>query len=168
MQRVSGELIRTGAYGDAALSLPGDLMLTPEMWSASDRGGCKEATITAAGSAESLAYLCGWLGDQVEIYNEMGDCVWWGDLWEIEVQLGNLVAQLSLDNIYNRIAVTYPIILSDGSEQSATTAWAEDTVSSDCYGERELLYGQPASLGLSAVVVRAQLLTRTAQHALTI
>jgi hypothetical protein len=162
MQRFSVQLTRSGAYGDAALSLPGDLMLTPEMWSASDRGGCKEATITAAGSAESLAYLCGWLGDQVEIYNEMGDCVWWGDLWEIEVSLGNLVAQLSLDNIYNRIAVTYPVILSDGSEQSATTAWAEDTVSSDRYGKRELLYGQPASLGLSAVEVRDQILKRMA------
>src|SRR4030095_4768746 len=162
MQRFSVQLSRTGTYGASALSMQGDLTLTPEMWSASDRGGCKQATVSASGSAESLAYLCGWLGDQVEIYNEMGDVVWWGDLWEIEVQLGQIVVNLSLDNIYNRIAVTYPIILSDGSEQSATTAWAADTVSSDRYGKRELLYGQPASLGLSAVEVRDQILKRMA------
>jgi hypothetical protein len=162
MQRFSVSLNRVGAYGASALSMPGDLILTPEMWSASDRGGCKQATISASGSAESLAYLCGWLGDQVEIYNEMGDVVWWGDLWEIEVQLGQIVVNLSLDNIYNRVAVTYPFILGDGSEESRTTDWVEDTISSDRYGKRELLYGLPATLGLSATAVRDLVLKRFA------
>jgi hypothetical protein len=162
MQRFSVSLNRVGYYGASALSMPGDLILTPEMWSASDRGGCKQATISASGSEESLAYLCGWLGDQVEITNEMGDVVWWGDLWEIEVQLGQVVVNFSLDNIYNGIAVTYPFILADGSEESRRTAWAEDTVSRDRYGSRQLIYGLPATLGLSAIEVRDLLLKRFA------
>jgi hypothetical protein len=163
MQSFSVQLFRTGFYGASALSLPADLQITPETWSASDRGGCKEATMTAAGSAESLAYLCGWLGHQIEIYNEMGECVWWGDLWDIEVQLDAVSVHLSMDNLYNRIAVTYPHNLPDGTEESLTTDFVEDTISSDRYGKRELINGLPESLSLSATAYRDLLLSRFAQ-----
>ena len=36
MQRFSVKLLRTGAYGASALSLPADLVITPDMWSASE------------------------------------------------------------------------------------------------------------------------------------
>jgi hypothetical protein len=162
MQRFSVKLLRTGAYGASALSLPADLVITPDMWSASDRGGCKEATLTASGSAESLAYLCGWLGDRIEIFNEFGECVWWGDLSEIEVQLSSVTVHLSMDNLYNRIAITYPHTLPDGTEESLTTDFVEDLVSSDRYGKRELINGLPESLSLTATSYRDLLLKKFA------
>jgi len=160
MQRFSAALTRTGNYGAAAFSMPADLILSPETWSACDRGGCKDASLSASGSAESLAYLCGWLGDRIEIFNDFGDLVWWGDLWDIEVELGPVTVHLSMDNLYNRVAVTYPITLPDGTEDSATTTWVEDTVSTDRYGKRELLYGAQESMSLSADAYRDLLLKR--------
>src|SRR4051812_22835202 len=116
MPRFNAELKKDTYYGERIQQLPRDLVLIPQTWSASDRGGCKQATLLATGSAESLASLCGWLGDQVEIFNEFGDCLWWGDLWDIELSLGNIIIHMSLDDVRNRIRVTWPTILADGSE----------------------------------------------------
>lgn len=159
MQRYSARLIKTG-FAATAMTLPPDLIITPNNWSGSDRGGMKQANLTASGSAESLAYLCGWLGDRLEIYNEAADCVWHGVLWDIEVTLGNVVVNLSLDNLYNRVAVIYPDIHPDGSETSEVTDWAQNQNSIDRYGKRELLYGMPAAFTKSADFVRDHLLGR--------
>jgi hypothetical protein len=163
MQKFFVRLQRSGYYGSAALTLPQDLQLLPISWTAGDRGGCREAIISASGSAESLASLATWLGDRVEINNEMGELVWWGDLWDMELNLGNVIISLSMDNIYNRVAVTYPFMLPDGSEESRTTSWVSDQVSIDRYGVRELLYGLPENLSLSAEEVRNQILKQRSQ-----
>lgn len=159
MKRFSVLLTKTG-FGASTATLPADLVLVPESWSASDRGGCKQASVRATGPAESLAYLAGWVGDRIEIYNDMQDLVWWGILWDVEISLGNVVANLSLDHVYNRVAVIYPYILPDGSEESRTTAWAEDSNSVARYGKRELLYGLPAQFSQSPETVRDLLLAR--------
>lgn len=162
LDRYSARLIKTGFLATGA-TMPADLVLTPQSWSASDRGGPKQCTVQASGSAESLAFLCGWLGDRLEIYNEFGDPVWWGVLWDLEVTLGSIVVSLSLDQVYNRVAVIRPVINADGSETSETTAWLEDANSIAHYGTRELLYGLPSSYPAdSAATVRAQLLARFA------
>lgn len=159
MQRFSALLKKVG-FAATAMTLPPDLVLTPASWSASDRGGMKQCTINASGSAESLAYLCGWLGDRIEIFNEAGDPCWWGTLWDIEVSLGNVVVNLSLDQVYNRVAVIYPLVNADGSESSDVTAWAQNQNSIDRYGKRELLYGMPSAFTKSADFVRDHLLLR--------
>ncbi len=159
MARYSAKLTKRG-FGALTADLPVDIVLTPESWAGNDRGGHAQATVTASGSAEGLAYLCGWLGDTLTIYNEYGDLCWSGILWDLEVSLGNVVVTLSMDNIYNRVKVIYPHIRTDGSEESASTAWTEDTNSIDHYGTRELLYGMPDSFTDSAVAVRDQLLAK--------
>ena len=161
MQRYSVRLTRRG-FATSAQAMPPDLDLTPLSWSATDRGGPQDAQLSAAGSAESLAYLCTWLGERIEIYNDIGDQVWWGLLWDLEVQLGTVLVTLSLDNIYNRVAVIYPFQLADGSEESRTTDWVEDSHSMDRYGARELLYGMPERLSRAPEIVRDQLLARLA------
>jgi len=161
MQRFRARLVKSG-FGATAASLPPGMELVPLTWSASDRGGCKQATLSASGSGESLISLIGWLGDHVEIYNEAGDLVWWGVLWDLEISLGNVVMTLGLDNVYNRVAVIYPHINADGSVESRTTAWAEDANSIDRFGTRELLYGMPESWTSSAESVRDTLLARFA------
>lgn len=159
MQRFHVKLRKDGYGADAAI-LPADLVITPQTWSASDRGGPKQADLVASGSAESLASLTGWLGDRVEIYNEFGDLVWWGVFWDLELNLDRTTVLLSLDNIYNRVAVTYPAILADGTEESRTTDWVEDADSISHYGTRELLYGKPAQFTNAADDVRDTLLAR--------
>jgi hypothetical protein len=159
MARFSVKLTKMGFSANAAM-LPNDLLLIPQLWSASDRGGCRLATIAASGSAESLASLAGWLGDKVEILGEAGGPVWWGRIWDLEITLGNVVMSLSLDSVYNRVSVTYPFQLADGSVESRTTAWVADQNSIDHYGTRELLYGMPERFSNSAETVRDTLLER--------
>lgn len=143
-----------------AAKLPEDLIITPQQWSATDRGGNRQADCIASGSAESLVMLCGWLGDRLEIHNELGDLLWHGIIWDMEISIDRIIITLSLDNIYNRASVIYAVQLPDGSEESVTTAWVEDTNSINRYGKRELLYGLPATFTNSAESVRDQLLER--------
>ena len=158
-QRFKARFVKSG-FGATSAQLPNDLILTPQTWSASDRGGCKQATLSAEGSGEALASLTGWLGDRVEIYSDTGDLVWHGVLWDMEISVGNVVLTLSLDNVYNRVAVIYPHINADGSTESRTTTWAEDANSVARYGKREMLYGLPESWTSSAESVRDTLLAR--------
>lgn len=164
MQRFSVRLLKEG-FGATAVTPPQDIVIVPERWSADDRGGMKQATFSAGGSAESLASLCSWLGDRIEIYNPAGDCVWYGFLYDIEVTLDHSNISLSLDNLYNRIAVTYPYQLADGSEESRTTDWVEDSNSINHFGTRELLYAKPSSFRSAAETVRDQLLSRLSNPA---
>lgn len=159
MQRYTAQLSKSG-FGASAATMPKDLVLTPLNWSASDRGGMRESTVAASGSPESLMYLTGWLGDKLEIYNEAGDCVWWGVLWDLEITLGNVVMSMTLDDVHNRVAVIYPFINPDGTVDSRTTDWVEDEVSIARYGVRELLYGMPESFSQSAETVRDRLLEK--------
>lgn len=152
--------LRKRAFAATTATVPADLKLIPQNWSASDRGGMKQCTVNAAGSAESLVSLSGWLGDRVEIYNEFGDCVWYGLIWDIEISVDNVLLAYSLDNIYNKVAVTYPYQLPDGSVESRTTDWVSDQNSIDHYGTRELLYGMPERFSNSAETVRDTLLER--------
>ena len=159
MQSFYVNVVKDG-FGANAAQLPAGLQLIPQTWSANDRGGPKYADIVAAGDAEALASLVGWLGDRVQIYNGDGTLCWYGVLWDIELSLDRVVVQYSLDNIYNRVAVIYPHINADGSEESRTTDWVEDATSIARYGARELLYGKPAQFTNAADEVRDQLLAR--------
>lgn len=160
MQRFYVKFRKVGTFGGDGATLPTDLVLTPQSWSARDRGGPEYAEVMAAGSAESLASLSGWLGDRMEIYNGDGTLLWHGVIWDIELSLDRVVVQWSIDTIYNRVAVIYPHILADGSEESRTTDWVEDSNSINHYGARELLYGKPSQFTNAAETVRDQLLER--------
>lgn len=157
MERFTVRLYKSG-YASSSVALPRDLRLLPRRWSASDRGGMKTATVDAAGTKEELASLASWLGDHIEIMNGVGDCVWWGIVWDIEISLGSMQLSLTMDNVYNRIRVIYPHVLGDGSLESATTDWVEDADSVRRYGTRELVYGLPEAFTGSADIVRDRLL----------
>lgn len=152
--------LKKSGWGAEAAMFPADLTIAPQSWSATDRGGNRSADLLASGSAESLVSLCGWLGDRIEIYNGDGTLVWWGVLWDMEISIDRILLTLSLDGIYNRVAVIYAVQLADGSEESVTTDWVEDANSINRYGKRELLYGLPATFTNSAESVRDQLLER--------
>lgn len=149
-------------FGNDFVQLPPSIQLMPRKWSASDIGGPKAATIEAAGSLEDLAYLLTWLGDRAVIDNEMGSPVWWGVVYEIEANLGHVTVTLSLDTVYNKVAVIYPYTLPDGSTESRQTDWASDGISISRYGERQLLYSLPEGVKESAEAVRDRLLAQYA------
>jgi len=162
MPRFTTRLVKLQTFGAPAQQLPRDLEIVPLTWSANDRGGCFQAEFTAHGSAESLATLANWLGDRIEVYNEMGQRVWWGDLWDIEIVLDHIEVRLSLDNVYNRVKVIYPDVLPDGTEISRRTNWAQNDNSIERYGTRELLHGLSSMMGTAANTVRDSLLSKFA------
>lgn len=153
---------RPGIFTSQRIELPKSVTLTPRKWSAADIGGPKAATIEATGTMEDLAYLLTWLGDRAIVENEMSSPVWWGVITEIEANLGGVTVSLSLESVYNRVAVLYPFTLPDGSTESRKTAWAEDTASIGRYGKRELLYSLPDGIDDTAVTVRDRLLRQFA------
>ena len=156
---------RPGIYAQMLVTLPGGVTLTPRKWSAADMGGPKAATIEATGTPEDLAYLLTWLGDRAIINNEMGSPVWWGVIYEIEATLGGVAVSLSLESVYNRVAVIYPYMLPDGSTESRKTSWVEDSNSINRYGTRELLYSLPEGDETAAEGVRDRLLGQFADPA---
>ncbi len=156
---------RPGIFASQMVELPSSIQLTPKRWSATDIGGPKAATIDAVGSPENLAYLLTWLGDRAVIYNEFSTPVWWGVIYEIEAVLGGITVSLSLESVYNRIAVLYSQVMPDGSTRAAKTAWAADTDSINRYGQRELLYSLQESTDATATAVRDRLLEQFADPA---
>jgi hypothetical protein len=160
MPRFTTRLVKLQTFGALGMDLPRDLTITPLSWSANDRGGCYQAEFKAEGSAESVASLTGWLGDRIEIYNEFGQMVWWGDVWDIEITLDHIEVRLSLDNVYNRVQIIYPAVLPDGTEISKRSLWAEDGNSVTRYGRRELLHSLSSTMGPAFASVREQLLAK--------
>lgn len=153
---------RPGIFIQQLGQLPPSIKLFPRKWSAADIGGSKQATIEATGTAEDLGLLLTWLGDRAVIDNEFSTPVWWGVIYEVEANFGHMTVTLSLETIYNRIAVIYPARQADGSTKSEKTAWAEDSNSINRYGRRDWLYSLAEGTGEIANGVRDRLLKQYA------
>lgn len=115
------------------------MALTPTRWSDAEFGGPDMATIEVAGEGAQLGVVRSWLGYRVSILNPAGTEVWWGFVNEIEVRDGVTALTMSLDDVANRVAVSYTVVDGAGSSTSETTAWAEDGNSVAAYGKKELL-----------------------------
>lgn len=103
-------------------------------------GGPEEASLTAYGSQEALWELAEWLRAPIEIGDERGDPLWWGYLHEVRIRVGSVEVGVSLDQMYNRVAVAYSELGAGFMAGSrATTSWAQDDDSVAAYGTREML-----------------------------
>lgn len=121
----------------------GDVEIIPERYRVSVIGGCAEAELSVRGSKQSLFDLFNILRCPIEIYYD-GVICWWGYVETVEVCLGAYTIGVSLDNMANRVAITYSLItVNENGEtelgQRATTDWAEDTISIATYGIKELM-----------------------------
>ena len=145
----------------------GDLSLRPLPWSAAASGGPKAAEIEATGSRAALKHiLLNWLRYGVTITTPSAGPCWWGYVHEVALTLDGVEIVSSLDNLRNRVAITYSSL--EGAVESAlTTPWAEDAVSQGEYGVLEHFesLGQ-ASTGM-ALAYRDRLLARDAWPRLT-
>jgi hypothetical protein len=123
-------------------------------------GGPREAQITARGAERDLWEMLEWLRAPVRILEAYGEPVWWGYVHEITVTVGVVQVGVSLDGMYNRIAVAYAQ-LDDGESGTgdrATTSWVQDDESVGTYGTRELLASLSSATATAAAQYRDALL----------
>jgi hypothetical protein len=116
-----------------------ELGFAPQSWSWTAVGGYDQAEISVRGAAESLHEILNLIGWQATVRNEHGSIVWEGHVHEVELSLGGIAVTLSLEEVYNRVAVTYVTYAADGSATQGQTSWLDDTKSQDVYGVKELL-----------------------------
>lgn len=126
--------------GGNLLPWPAGVVVDMPTYGEQAQGGFDRAQIEATGPTDGLWALLRWLGYFVRIRNDAGDAVWFGLIYEATLRTGALEVGLSLDQMYNRIAVAYTTTGADGAAERATTAWAEDAESVARYGYKELLH----------------------------
>ena len=143
-----------------ALSQPNlAYQVTRHSWDAI--GGPDQAEITATGEDMGLWSLMNKLRCPIEIQNkDNGEFVWWGYVSKVLIQSAGAQVGVSLDEMYNRIAVAYSYV--EGGSNTAgerkTTGWIEDTDSSAEYGEKELLQSLGSGSTLASIHRRDTLL----------
>jgi hypothetical protein len=122
--------------GGQAVTVQADLEFRPLRWKATANGGPSECEIAVTGTRAGVKALRDWLRYGVQVYNPAGSIVWWGYVHEVALQLAGWTVTVSLENLRNRVAVTYSSL--EGAIESAqTTAWADDLASQAEYGVRE-------------------------------
>lgn len=152
--------LKTRAFADNLADLP--LAFAVDRYSHSAFGGPKLATIQASGEEVDLWELMELLRSPVEIWSDLGDCAWWGYVADIQLQIGQVQAGVSIDEMYNRVAVAYSYV-EPGTQnvgERRTTAWAVDAVSIAEYGTRELLQTISGSTDEHAESARTMLLAQ--------
>jgi hypothetical protein len=151
---------------DNAVMVPGNLAVTPVTWSAIARGGMADAEVQIAGDLAQLAGLTAWLGYRLEIINERGTAVWWGDIATVEILSGGLRRGISLDRLANKVSVRYSQIQPGGTAAAADTAWASDTASIAKYGtaERRISPSRPLSAAEATAYGATALVTLATPH----
>jgi hypothetical protein len=152
-------IIKTRDFSDQLI--PTTLNFAPAELSWAAMGGPKRATINVESSEQAeLWRLLELLRCPVTVLDDQGAPCWWGYVHEAEVIYNNLAIGVTLDALYNRIAVAYSRIVDpdETAGERATTAWAQDAESVTEYGMRELLYSAGSTSDAHALAAQAMLL----------
>lgn len=131
--------------GDPVL-VPATLDVQPQGWSGAAVGGPWDAEIAVYGALEELAGLTAWLGYRVDILNENGTAVWWGDISTVEVTAGGARGGVSLERMANRVMLRYTQRQPGGGASAADTDWADNALSQAAYGIWERRISPPRSM----------------------
>ena len=75
------------------------------------------------------------LGQEFEIADDNGECLWSGCVDEVTITCGRLEITYSMDNVYNAVKAIY----FDADGNQFETDWYEDQNSIDYYGRKELI-----------------------------
>lgn len=145
--------------GEDAISLPPGLSLIVTRYDSEEPGGPVSAEIVANGPHDALQDMIGWIGHRVEIYNEHGAPVWWGELVEAVHRYGVFEVGFTLDGLANRIKIEYTTELVGGLLEARQTAWAENTRSIARYGAREFVERNSNLSDAAALERQARLLS---------
>ncbi|PKN91113.1 MAG: hypothetical protein CVU44_21080 [Chloroflexi bacterium HGW-Chloroflexi-6] len=97
----------------------------------------------------------------VEILDDKGTPVWWGFVQAATIPQGTLGVGISLDGMYNAVAVTYANMPAGATTPSGqnTTAWALANESISEYGQRELLENMSDGTAAAAEARRDRILS---------
>ncbi|GIV73532.1 hypothetical protein [Caldilinea sp.] len=147
--------------------LPANLHFLPRRYSWTAVGGPEQAEVAVAGPPMALWNLLGWLRYPVVVHNGLGEPVWWGYVAEVTVAVGGVGLGVSLDSMYNRVAVAFSYV-EPGSQTVGTretTDWSQDDDSAAEYGMKELLASVDGATVAQAENARDVLL---AQHRLPV
>lgn len=118
------------------------LKLIVQRYSAAAIGGSEQAEIEVTGTDELLREVHRWLGYYVVILNDNDNKVWFGKVMQTTTRRGSRQFTRSLDEMANRIAVSYSYDDASGNATNATTDWADDADSQLRYGVKEQLQSQ--------------------------
>lgn len=123
-------------------------------------GGPRDAEIGVSGRPEALWEMIEKLRCPVEILNPRGEAVWWGHVYAVEIAVGAWTVGVSLETMFNRVAVVYSLVQPGTNEVGtrATTAWAQNDLSISTYGQREVKASLSGATTPQAEALRAALL----------
>jgi len=126
--------LQTRSFSEEIIPPRGRYVVKTMSWAAI--GGPEKATFEVDGQDtwDLLERLrCG-----VKIFNDQGTQLWWGYIDSISIYDENLQISISLDEMANKVRVSYSKIITDGrSDGKAFTSWASDTESIATYGTKE-------------------------------
>ncbi len=149
----------TDRSGVAIPSSP-QLQFEPTRYNFAAMGGPQWAEINVSGAQTELWRLLGWLRYAVTIRNALFQPVWWGYVHAAEIQIGDSRYGVSLDEMFNRVAVAYSFV-APGSQTVGvreTTDWATHADSIAEYGTKEVLASVDGATQAQAEAVRDRLL----------
>ena len=118
------------------------LQLIVQRYSAAAIGGSEQAEIEVVGTDELIREVHRWLGYYVVILNDNSNKVWFGRVTQTTTRRGGRQFTRSLDEMANRIAVSYSYNDANGNANNAVTGWADDADSELRYGVKEQLQSQ--------------------------
>jgi hypothetical protein len=141
------------------LIIPG-LKLTPVRYGKRAIGGPYRAELRGEGDELAMWNGMSALGAGVEIYSDLGDRVWWGQLYEATLTIGVVTIHVSLDDIKNRIKIAYTTIDPTTGDKSGRieTDWEYDSDSIMRYGLSEMVYSVDGASETEALYLRRNLL----------
>jgi len=118
---------------------PNPFELTAQRYSADAEFGFDSAEIVVVGDPRQLDLLKEWLRYYVVIRNAANNPVWAGIVTEVSYPKRTKRFAWSLEEMANRIAVTYSEEDADGNTVNGVTAYGDNLDSQNKYGIKELL-----------------------------
>jgi hypothetical protein len=126
------------------------------------RGWCESAEVQSTGDYRDVGSLLNLLRCPVEIWDEHGDCIWWGFTNSVSYSRGSMRITYSLENMFNSVKVIYSYIEPGVNEVGTRkdTAVTTDADSVAYYGTKELIRSVSGMTDAAAIAIRDNTLTR--------
>lgn len=100
--------------------------------------GPDKASAAVRGRREELWRFVDMLRDGVELYDEHGECVWWGYLHGMSLNIGGWKIGFSLDKTANTIQIAYTAPGASGTKKLTVEEIEEDSI--NLYGRMQIVY----------------------------
>lgn len=142
------------------IHIPDGLELLPRRWSGNAATGDRNCFIDISGEPYAIWQIYNFLGEQIEILNPHGLCIWRGRIWSTVVDAGGVSLGYAMDDMFNRVRAIYLEEDAAGEPVRQTTDWAEDVASIAAFGEFEIQISEGDSTQAAAEGARDQELSQ--------